>query len=774
MVSGSFAEYLAGLDETRLARLLRLRPDVRIEPVPRGFGQLAERLGGAESLAFALRQLTRDGVRTGQAVAALGGEATVRKVARLLGAPEPVVADLVTDLCERGLAWLDGETVRLPDRLAAHWSAEVGDGRPVADVARSVRVEDLRVAAAALGAEAEGLRKPELIARLADALADTPAVARVVAGLPRPARDCLDVLSHGSPGAFWSLPAPRPAGPQRLLAAAGLALNVNGRWEVPREVAVAAWLAEFEPPVLTGPLDLPSAAMSPAEMLATAQAAAQDVLRAVTSVLDTARSKPLAALKKGGVGARERTRLAARLALPAETVLLAIDVAHAAGLLGHTDAGYAPTEAFSRWREEEPSRQWAELATAWFGMEHAPTSREQDDGKEVPPPLPLASGAGMIRRALVRAAAGGRSFDAAGRQLDWFCPLHGYEPDEVGQKVEAVVREGHLLGVLAGDVVTDCGERLAAVADESADDPVAELADRVASLLPEAPCTVVLQSDLTAVVSGQLTVRASRLLGAAAVCETRGTASIWRFTPETVRHALDTGWNAESLRQELAVLSDRPLPQPLDYLIADVSRRHGQVRVRGLRSCVLADEATVTEILHTRRLGKLHLARLAPTVLSSPYELDNVLAALRAAGFAPVAEDAEGAVIIEENAEHEAAASRRAGPGATRDRVSATNLAARLLADPEGETVSDGGPGETFEQLAELNPRLSAAELALLADALDQERDVAIVYRDKNGTRTRRAIQPRVLFGRWLESWCYLRNGDRDFTVANIESVAPA
>lgn len=55
------------------------------------------------------------------------------------------------------------------------------------------------------------------------------------------------------------------------------------------------------------------------------------------------------------------------------------------------------------------------LVTAWFELEHAPTRREIQGDKELSPPLPLASAAGGMRRALLRAAAGGHSVRAAGR-----------------------------------------------------------------------------------------------------------------------------------------------------------------------------------------------------------------------------------------------------------------------------------------------------------------------------------------------------------------------
>lgn len=63
---------------------------------------------------------------------------------------------------------------------------------------------------------------------------------------------------------------------------------------------------------------------------------------------------------------------------------------------------------------------------------------------------------------------------------------------------------------------------------------------------------------------------------------------------------------------ELVAVSGRLLPQPLDYLLTDVGRRHGSVRVRGSRSSVTGSEAEITEILHTRSLRTLHLSRLAP------------------------------------------------------------------------------------------------------------------------------------------------------------------
>ena len=80
----------------------------------------------------------------------------------------------------------------------------------------------------------------------------------------------------------------------------------------------------------------------------------------------------------------------------------------------------------------------------------------------------------------------------------------------------------------------------------------------------------------------------------------------------------------------------------------------------------------------------------------------------------------------------------------------------------------------TFELLAQLNRCLDDAELELLSDAVDHHHDVLITYRDKNGSRSTRTIRPQQLYGKWLDSWCHLRDAQRDFTIANIEAVSPA
>ena len=60
------------------------------------------------------------------------------------------------------------------------------------------------------------------------------------------------------------------------------------------------------------------------------------------------------------------------------------------------------------------------------------------------------------------------------------------------------------------------------------------------------------------------------------------------------------------------------MPQPLTYLVDDVVRTFGTVRVGHAESFLRADdEQALTELLHHPQAASLHLRRLAPTVLIS-------------------------------------------------------------------------------------------------------------------------------------------------------------
>ena len=186
-----------------------------------------------------------------------------------------------------------------------------------------------------------------------------------------------------------------------------------------------------------------------------------------------------------------------------------------------------------------------------------------------------------------------------------------------------------------------------------------------------------------------------------------------------------------------------------------------------------ASEDVIAEIRHTRSLAKLGLSQLAPTVLASTAGPEELIATLRSAGYLPVQEDSGGEIVVESGPVERPSKSRRRATVRPNARLAASELVEGLrAAERQGYGVSPLDP-DTTDALTQLNPGLDEASLALLSYAVEHQSDVVITYRNQQGNRSVRAIRPERLYGRWLDSWCHLRNDQRDFTVANIEAVAP-
>jgi hypothetical protein len=202
------------------------------------------------------------------------------------------------------------------------------------------------------------------------------------------------------------------------------------------------------------------------------------------------------------------------------------------------------------------------------------------------------------------------------------------------------LREAELLGVTGSGALSAPGRALVGGDEDAA---VAALEP----LLPQPLDHVLLQADLTAVAPGPLVTELAAELALAAEIESRGGATVYRFTPASVRRALDAGRTAAELHQVLAKHSRTPVPQPLTYLVDDVARRHGRVRVGTASAYVRCDDdGILAEILADRRSASLGLRRLAATVLAAQAPVDTVLSRLREIGYAPAAESPEGDVLI--------------------------------------------------------------------------------------------------------------------------------
>ncbi|MEO3871344.1 helicase-associated domain-containing protein [Nonomuraea sp. B12E4] len=655
--------WLRTLDEDRLGRVLANRPDAIAAPWPRRLDTLAQRLGNGFAVMETLRRLPLPCLQLAEAALAMS-RPTAERLAAFVAARPDEVTPWLDHLFDHALAWPDGEgVIHLAEGVARWWSAPLSLGEPLDHYLNSWTIgnDALHALARNLGLPAHG-NKRRIIARVTEALSDGERLGSLMRSAPDGTAALLDRFAWEGPalnvdGAKFVT----PGTPEKWSADHGLLFRPS--WhvaEIPREVAISLRGPGYHPAFLPDAPELATIPVDPEEVDHLMTLAAPHVVERCAALLDNTSKTPLPLLKTGGVGVREVRRVAKETGCDEDETRLLLEVCAVARLLAWDDpsGGMIPTERFDRWRLDEGSARLRVLLSAWWRMERS--SLRKIDGKygTVLGDDPAGSAVARIRRAvlsvLTHLPAGMAFADRTGlvRNVHWHAPL--IDRELLFECAPAVLDEARLLGLLANDSLTDLGRALAGCTaqpgDENDDsvpmiehDPV--LAQAATRALASVRRSALFGPDLTAVVTGPPSAELAALLDRVAERESRGAASVWRFTTESVRRALDQGHEADDLLDELAGVGT--IPQPLEYLVRDTARRHGEVTVSTVGCVIQAGDPTLlAEIAAHRRLGRLGLRLLAPTVLVSGVGAERTLAALREVGYSPVPVSDTGEIAI--------------------------------------------------------------------------------------------------------------------------------
>lgn len=165
-------------------------------------------------------------------------------------------------------------------------------------------------------------------------------------------------------------------------------------------------------------------------------------------------------------------------------------------------------------------------------------------------------------------------------------------------------------------------------------------------MLPTEVDKIFLQNDLSAIAPGPLAPALDVRLRGIAVRESAAQASSYRFTAESIGHALTSGESAASILDFLRDLSLTGIPQPLEYLVTQTAQRHGLVRVlteddSGLTRITSPDATLLDAMGVDQSLRPLALARDAAG-LTSRVGRDTVYWTLTDARYPAVIVDADG------------------------------------------------------------------------------------------------------------------------------------
>jgi hypothetical protein len=667
--AAALAAHLRTLDKDQLAGLVALRRDATIEPVSKTLDELAARLLHPSSMAVACALLTLPQLQVGEAAAALGNGCTTVRLAGLLGVPEddPDLAGALRRLTELALVWPQADELAAA-HLSEMWPYPLDLGAGAADLLVTRNTTELRKLAKLYGISAVGRGKDQLISALAAWLAQPENVRRLVAEAPPGVRGQLGALAQRSDSPFGRSGVMFGSPGMIVPWAVERGLLVRSTWnvnEMPREVALAL-RDDVKAPFQPRPPVVPLHPIDPAAVEREAAAAATETLAAVTAVVEAMSAGPVPLLKTGGLGVRELRRIVKASGQDEDRTRLTVELLAAGGLTEASAAGLTPSTVYDEFAGAEPADQLLEIIQEWLTMPASPLAPPDPFGPSArilywdeEEELVLTSLRALTMRTLLSVVPDGQSTEPGplAARLSWESPILSEQSDEdLERYVTGIWREAHRLGLLALGTATSLGRSLLGGDPEAA-------RGHAAMMLPRSHDSVVLQNDLTAVVTGTPSAGLLTLLDGIATPESRTGAWTWRFSPASVRAALDAGHRPEDLIERLTAAAEGGrVPQTLTYLIDDVARRHGQIQVRPAGCCLCSDDETLlTEILNTRSLRALGMVRLAPTVLVSAKPQADTLAALRAAGYAPSGVRADGGPVIEVPQRRRAAPPPRAG-----------------------------------------------------------------------------------------------------------------
>ncbi|MEO8105829.1 MAG: helicase-associated domain-containing protein [Actinomycetes bacterium] len=749
----SLADDLRGRDDASLQTLVRRRPDLAL-PTPGDLGQLAGRSVTTASTARALDHLTRFGLQVLEAAVVCDEPFSLPDVRSLF--PEHVhdeVAAQFDDLVLLGLIW--GE----PDAWRPTIAARETIGRFPAGLGPTLAV---------LG----GGDPTSLIAALDEA--------------PTEVCEVVEALT-------WNNPTGRIRNADRvvtnetaktpiewLLAREVLRPLDKGTVALPREVALHLRGGHLHREVTTEPPQPELHHHDPAVIDRLATGSANELVRHVGTLLERWGVAPPGVLRSGGLGVRDLRAAVTLLDVDGEpAAALVIELAKAAGLLatsGEVPDEWLPTPAYDLWRTRSVAERWVQLAQAWLDTARVAslvgTLGVGDTRINALTPEVERLVAPDIRRWVLRdlesfGPATAASVESLVHRHEWRRPRRGGRGRD--DLVRWTLHEANAVGLCARGALATVGARMLDGAPDSA-------ADILAALLPDPVDHVLLQADLTAVAPGPLRDDLARSLALLADIESSGGATVYRFTERSVRRALDAGRSASECQTFLASVSSTPVPQPLSYLIDDVARRHGLLRVGAAHAYVRCDDpAILDELMVARAAEALRLRRLAPTVAVTPASADSLLDRLRETGLAPAAEGSDGGVVVSRPDE------RRTGPRSSPQTLatdpptpSATVAASIVKALRAAERGSSRGPHTQGPGLGSHVPRTAMAEtLDVLRTAVDAGASVWLGYVDNDGVAGERVVDPVGLSAGQLTAYDHRSDGVRRFAVHRVTGVAP-
>ncbi|MDA2962429.1 MAG: helicase C-terminal domain-containing protein [Actinomycetota bacterium] len=726
----SFSDYLRSVDDPAFLDLFSARPDL-ITPVPPDIASLAVRACSAPSLARAIDSLNQWQFQVLEAAAALNEPFALKSLITLT---DKAASDALTHLISIGLIYPSEDGMRLSSQL------------------RNV-----------IGNEPAGLG-PMSVAKLKLAELDNA---------PNDARKVLERIIWGPPrGSVGDIKNPGP-GVAWLLERKFLVPLDQRTVILPREVGIYLRGGKvhkknsINPPILEGSKrDEPQVNLAAIANIAT-------VLRWVEELLNFWAEEPADALRAGGLGVRDLKILSNHLGVDESCTAFIAELAYLTSLIS-IDANdrIMPSNKFDIWLMQTPADRWQALASAWLITSRVSGLVGRVESRNV---AALGPELDRVNAARVRAltllilsenellAPDTTSFN---QLMAWRAPVR--RNSSLQEELYLwTLREAEWLGITGQGAISEYGEIFLSGGDLNV----------INNELPKSVDHILIQSDNTAIAPGPLEHEISQQLAVMAEIESRGGATVYRFSEATIRRALDHGKTGDEIKAFLIKISKTPMPQPLEYLIADVAKKHGKLRVGNTSAFIRCEDTTlITQIMSDKKLEVLALRRIAPEVVICDHDAADTMRVLREAGYLPAAESSNGLMLTAPRANR---AQTKPRPPRIIGEIEIPsddllNAAVRAIRTGEKSSHRQTHLRESVSQAFGALPRNSANEtLELVNRFIDEKKSLSIGYADNNGSVTHRIIDPIRVSAGALIARDHATGEVQSFRIPRITGVAP-
>ena len=715
-VAITFADELRSRSDEDLASIFRLRPDL-VTPVPNDFSALSARATSTPSLVRALDSLNLWHYQIIEAACALPEPF---KKSELVAVTSEETTFALEHLWQMGLFYKEGNNYRTPTNLKLLIGEEPAGLGPF-----SVKKFDF------------------------GSLID----------IPKTSQEVLEKLTWGPPrGQIANIK--KPGNAIGWLLDNNVLVPLDSHTvTLPREIAIKLRGGKIHKEISSKPADLVGKKVVQKQIDLAAIANISTILRWCEEFLHNLSDEPPTALRTGGIGVRDLKRIAEHLGVDETCAGFVAELCYLGGLVViDSDDQILPTSAFDIWLTKTAEERWYSLVVLWLDTSRVSGLIGKVGDKSIAPLGPELDRAGacLIRRTTLKVLSENQQIcpDIKSIQeiVKWWNPQRANS-----DFVEWSLREAEWLGITGQGVISTFGIKLLSEAEDLG----------IESALPKPVDHILIQADNSAVAPGPLLPELASEMGTIADIESRGGATVYRFSEASIRRGLDHGKTGDQIKTFLSKTSKTPMPQPLEYLIADVAKRHGRLRVGSAHTYIRCeDEGLVRQILHDKKCEHLRLRKIAPQVLVTDFELNEVIIELREYGYLPAAENAGGVLLSQPNL-------RR-----SKSRPKPPRIISEFTAPKEVivlAAVKSIRTGERSRKVEPIVPGTSSNEtLALINQYIAEGKTLMISYADNNGGVSNRIIDPISISLGTLTARDEASDEIVQFRIPRINGVAPA